>query len=83
MLAAVTMLLSVAETFAHFMSPLLKRSVRSSWKTLPKRLMTDESKLYNGAGEHFASHKTIKHSRNGSIHRSLHEADFVEGRERR
>ena len=44
------------------------------------RLFTDESKLYFGAGEHFADHQTVKHSVNeyarGEVHTNTIEGSF-------
>jgi transposase-like protein len=44
------------------------------------RLMTDESKLYHGADQHFASHETVKHSAKeyarGDVHTNTIEGSF-------
>jgi transposase-like protein len=44
------------------------------------RLFTDESRLYHGADQHFASHETVKHSRNeyvrGDVHTNTIEGSF-------
>jgi transposase-like protein len=44
------------------------------------RLMTDESALYTGAAEYFASHETVKHSRKeyvrGDVHTNTIEGSF-------
>lgn len=36
------------------------------------RLHTDESRLYFGADEHFASHETVKHSRREYVRDDIH-----------
>ena len=42
------------------------------------RLMTDESRLYFGSGEHFESHETVKHSREEYVRGDVH-TNTVEG----
>jgi hypothetical protein len=41
-------------------------------------LMTDESSLYTGAGQVFASHETVKHSRNEYVRGDVH-TNTIEG----
>jgi hypothetical protein len=42
------------------------------------RLMTDESRLYFGSDEHFATHETVKHSRDEYVRGDVH-TNTVEG----